>query len=47
MKNKQIRKPMPLWAIWLLSVLAVLAWSAVNGEPQSNQPVTMRAPMRA
>ncbi|PQV50662.1 hypothetical protein [Paraburkholderia sp. BL21I4N1] len=47
MKDKQIRKPMPLWAIWLLSVLAVLAWSAINGEPQSSEPAAVRVLIRA
>lgn len=43
MNKKKLQKPMPLWAIWLLSLLALLAWSAVNGEPQAVEPVAARS----
>jgi hypothetical protein len=38
-------KTMPLWAIWLITVLAVLAWCSVNGEaPRAD---SVRADIRA
>lgn len=43
MNEKKRQKPMPLWAIWLISLVTVLAWSAVNGEPQAVEPVAARS----
>ncbi|WP_196483932.1 hypothetical protein [Burkholderia territorii] len=33
MKQSKDRKPMPLWAIWLISLVSVIAWCGINGEP--------------
>ncbi|AJX68036.1 hypothetical protein [Burkholderia pseudomallei] len=32
MKRKE--KTLPLWAIWLISLVAVIAWCGVHGEPE-------------
>ncbi|ONC45259.1 hypothetical protein AQ914_13100 [Burkholderia pseudomallei] len=39
---KRNEKTLPLWAIWLISLVAVIAWCGVHGEPvqQEIRPVS-------
>lgn len=43
MKQPRNEKPMPLWAIWLITLAAVVAWCAVNGEGQEGNSAPVRA----
>ncbi|MFM0314201.1 MULTISPECIES: hypothetical protein [Paraburkholderia] len=42
MKKRNLNKPMPLWAIWLISVVAILAWCGVHGETQDQEAASVR-----
>lgn len=42
MKKRNLDRPMPLWAIWLISLVAILAWCAVHGETQYDAPACVR-----
>ncbi len=42
MKKRNLDKQMPLWAIWLISVTAILAWCGVHGETQNDAPASVR-----
>jgi hypothetical protein len=42
MEKPKLDRPMPLWAIWLISLLAILAWCGVHGETQDDYRVPAR-----
>ncbi|HDR9511293.1 TPA: hypothetical protein QDC03_006502 [Burkholderia cepacia] len=43
MKQPKNEKPMPLWAIWIITLVAVVAWCGVNGEHQGENSAPARA----
>lgn len=43
MKRNGQEKTMPLWAIWLITVIAVVAWCSVNGERSGQATALMAA----
>jgi hypothetical protein len=42
MTKKKLDRPMPLWAIWLISLVAVLAWCGLHGETQEQEAAPAR-----
>lgn len=47
MKKRNLDTPMPLWAIWLISLLAILAWCGMHGETQDQEAVPARPLVRS